>query len=226
MFQVAGDLWCSDMPFRFAGLEFGARMTVARLPSGGLFLHSPIRASETLVSAVRELGEVRYLIAPNLLHHLFVRDWVVLTPSAELHVAPGLGEKRADLSPTAILGEKPDEGWADAIDQVVIGGWPFASEVAFFHRSSSTLILTDMAFNFGSNSPPLTRLFGRIAGCYESLGPTLLEKLTVRDRIAFRHSLERILAWPFERVIVSHGNVAEKGARAQLERNYAWVLAP
>ena len=44
------------------------------------------------------------------------------------------------------------------------------------------------------------------------------------DRDAFRASLERMLDWPFERVIVAHGAVSERGGREELVRNYAWLL--
>ncbi len=111
------------------------------------------------------------------------------------------------------------------VDQVLLGGFPFMNEVVFFHRPSTTLIATDLAFNVGSSSPPLTRLVFRLGGTYGRLSPTLLERrLLVRDRTAFRHSLERILEWPFDRVVVAHGEVSEKGGREELVRGYSWLL--
>ena len=75
MQQLASDLWVSDTPLRFLGLEVGARMTVVRLPDGGLWLHSPVRAAPELVREVQALGPVTCLVAPNKLHHLFVGEW-------------------------------------------------------------------------------------------------------------------------------------------------------
>jgi hypothetical protein len=132
--------------------------------------------------------------------------------------------KRADLTIAGVLADEPEPGWKDAVDQVLVGGFPFANEVIFFHRPSATLIATDLAFNVGSSSPPLTRLVFRLAGAYGRLSPTLLERLLVRDRRAFRQSLERILEWPFDRVVVAHGNVCERGGREELVRGYSWVL--
>ena len=103
-------------------------------------------------------------------------------------------------------------------------GFPFANEVVFFHRPSATLIATDLAFNLGPDSPFLTRLVMRLGGAYGRLAPSLFERLMVRDRPSFRRSLERILSWPFDRVVVAHGDVAEKGGREELARGYAWVL--
>lgn len=224
MQQLHSDLWIADSPQRFLGIEIGARMAVVRLPGSKLLLHSPIAASAELVREVEALGPVAYLVAPNRFHHLFVSDWQEAFPEASLYVAPGLETKRPDLEITGVLGEAPEPGWADPIDQVLVHGFPFANEVVFFHRPSATLLLTDLAFNIGPSAPPLTRLAFRAGRAYGRLSPTLIERILVRDRPAFRRSLTRILEWPFERVVVTHGQVLEKGGREALARGYSWVL--
>ena len=224
MQQLHSDLWITDSPLRFLGLEVGARMTVVRLPGPKLLLHSPIAAAPDLVREVKALGPVAYIVAPNRLHHLFVGEWQGACPDALLYVAPGLDTKRADLPIAGVLADEPEPGWKGVVDPVLLRGFPFANEVVFFHRPSTTLIATDLAFNVGSSSPPLTRLAFRLGGTYGRLAPTLLERLLVRDRAAFRHSLERILEWPFHRVVVAHGKVSEKGGREELVRGYSWLL--
>ena len=225
MKQLHTDLWISDSPLRFLGLEVGARMTVVRLPDSKLLLHSPIEATDELVREVEALGSVAYIVAPNRLHHLFVGEWQRACPDASLFVAPGLETKRADLTiDGGVLGEEPEPGWKGVLDQVLLEGFPFANEVVFFHQPSATLIATDLAFNVGASSPRLTRLFFRLGGTFGRLSPTLLERLLVRDRVAFRRSMERILEWPFERVVVAHGDVSENGGREELVRGYSWVL--
>jgi hypothetical protein len=224
MQQIHSDLWVADSSLRFFGVEVGARMTVVRLPGPRLFLHSPIAASPELVNEVKALGPVAYLVAPNRFHHLFVGPWKQACPEASVFVAPGLDTKRPDLEIAGVLTDEPEPGWAETVEQVLMGGFPLANEVVFFHRPSRTLIATDLAFNLGPSSPLATRLFVRLAGTYGSLAPTLLERLAVRDRIAFRRSLERILEWPFERVVVAHGEVSEQGGREELIRGYRWLL--
>jgi hypothetical protein len=224
MQQLHADLWVTESPLRFLGLEVGARMTVVRLPDSKILLHSPIAVSPELVREVKSLGTVAYLVAPNRLHHLFVGEWMEVFPEARVYVAPGLDTKRADLKIEGVLAEEPETGWQGTLDQTLLDGFPFANEVVFFHRPSATLIATDLAFNVGPSSPPLTRLFFRLAGAYQRLSPTPLERMLVRDRKAFRESLERILEWPFERVVVAHGEVSENGGREELIRGYAWIL--
>jgi hypothetical protein len=224
MQQLHSDLWITESPLRFLGLEVGARMTVVRLPGSKLLLHSPIAAAADLVREVKGLGPVAYIVAPNRFHHLFVGEWQQACPDASIYVAPGLESKRSDLSIAGVLGDEPEPGWKGVVDQVLLRGFPFANEVVFFHRPSATLIAADLAFNIGPSSPPLTRLAIRLGGGYGRLSPTLLERFLVRDRRAFRHSLERILEWPFERVIVAHGDVTEEHAREELIRGYSWLL--
>ncbi len=223
MRQLDTDLWVAEAPLRFAGLEVGTRMTVVRLPDGGLFVHSPIPADPELLREVEALGRVAFLAAPNRLHHLFVQEWQQACPEASLFVAPGLDDKRPDLAIAGVLTHEPEPGWREVLDQIVVDGFPFANEVVFFHRPSATLIATDLAFNIQASSAPLTRLFFRVGGSYGRLGPSLLERILVRDRAAFRASLKRILEWPFERVVVGHGEICEQGGREQLVEGYAWL---
>lgn len=224
MQQLHSDVWVAEAPLRFVGVEVGARMTVLRLPDQKLLLHSPISATPDLVKEVSALGEVAYIIAPNRFHHLYVHEWQEACPEAAVYVAPGLEKKRKDLKIAGVLTNQAEPGWADVLGQIAVGGFALANEVVFFHRPSATLIATDLAFNIGPNSPALTRLMIRISGTYGRLAPTLLERIAVRDRPTFRRCLEQILEWPFERVIVAHGDVSEKGAREQLTEGYQWVL--
>jgi hypothetical protein len=122
-------------------------MTVVRLSDGGLFLHSPIRLDGGLRAELDGLGEVRALVAPNKAHHLFADDCRAAYPNAKLYAAPGLPEKRKDLKFDGLLADEPRIEWRGDLEQQRIRGMPMLNEVAFFHPSSRTLILTDLVFN-------------------------------------------------------------------------------
>lgn len=224
MRQLDDDLWIADQPLSIAGIELGARMTVLRLPDQRLLLHSPIRPTPELLEEVRALGKVGAVVAPNRFHHLFAGAWLGACPGASLFVAPGLETKRPDLPVAGLLSDTPEPMWKGAVEQVVLRGIPLTNEVVFFHAASRTLIATDLAFHIGPDRPALTRLAFRLSGAYGHLAPTLLERLLVRDRTTFRASLQRILDWPFDRVIVAHGTVLETGGRRELARGYSWLL--
>lgn len=68
-------------------------MTIVRLNSGALLLHSPVRLTEDLGKELDALGQVKYVVAPNKFHHLHVGDYVRAYPGAEFYAASGLPEK-------------------------------------------------------------------------------------------------------------------------------------
>jgi hypothetical protein len=222
--ELAPDLWTADQPLRFLGVELGARMTVVRLPGSKLLLHSPISHTPELAARVEALGSPAILIAPNRFHHLHVRDWQAAYPASRLYVAPGVEKKRPDLIVAGVLGESPLPDGADVLDQALIDGYPIANEVVFFHRPSSTLIASDLVFNVGASSPALTRIAFRSMGAYGRPSFTVFERLLIRDRAAFRRSLERILSWPISRMILAHGSVVEREAHAALADAHSWAL--
>jgi Domain of unknown function (DUF4336) len=215
----------AEQPLRFLGLELGARMTLVRLAEGGLLLHSPIRPTEQLLAAVRSLGHVAAIVAPNRFHHLFAGDWLGACPGSRLFVAPGLEAKRPDLAVAGVLGDEPEPLWKGVLEQALIQGYPLSNEVVFFHPASRTLIASDLAFHMTADRPARTRLVFRLSGGYGRLAPTFVERLFVRDRAGYRASLERVLEWPFERVIVAHGAVLESDGRRELARGFGWLLS-
>src|SRR4051812_30918615 len=58
----ARDLWTVAAPQKMMGLHLGTRMTVVRLPGGGILLHSPVPISPALRQEIDALGEVAHLI--------------------------------------------------------------------------------------------------------------------------------------------------------------------
>ena len=224
--RLAEDLWVVERAQSFYGLPVGARMTVMRLRDGRLLLHSPVSLDPALREELDAVGRVAYVVAPNRLHHLHAGDVRRCYPDARLWIAPGLERKRPDLAFEAVLGDEAPEAWRGQVDQVFCAGRPYENEVAFFHRASRTLILCDLAFHFGPSDAAPTRLLMKLLRSYGRLGPSKLDPLLIRDRRAARESLERILSWDFDRVVVAHGDVQESGGKALLRDGYAWLLRP
>lgn len=224
--QLAEDLWVAERPQSFFGLPVGTRMTVIRLSGGRLLLHSPVALDAALRAQLDALGRVCFAVAPNRVHHLYAGDVRKAYPESRLWIAPGLETKRPDLVYEAILTDEAPAEWRGEVDQAFFAGRPYENEVAFCHRASRTLITCDLAFNFGPSAPALTRFWMRMIRSYGHLGPTKLDPLLIRDRKAARASLERILAWDFDRVVVAHGDVQESGGREILREGYAWLLSP
>ncbi len=222
---LAKDIWVAERPQKFYGLPVGTRMTVMRLSGGRLLLHSPVVLDAELRAELDAIGRVRYVVAPNRVHHLYAGDVAKAYPEARLWVGPGLERKRPDLKFVAVLGDESPEEWREEVGQTFFRGRPYENEVVFFHRASRTLILCDLAFNFGPSAAAPTRFLMKLIRSYGRFGPSKLDPLLIRDRSAARTSLDRILAWDFDRVVVAHGEILETGGRAALREGYAWLLS-
>jgi hypothetical protein len=218
---LSDDLWIHERRLRFLGLETGARMTVVRL-QGGLFIHCPAPLSPALQAEIDALGPVKAIVASSLFHHLGVRSWQDAYPDALVCCCPGLEKKRADLRWDRILGDVPEPEWAGEVDQVFFAARKLENEVVFFHANSRSLICADAVFNLAKHSSRLTRLVAFIMGNREP-GATWLEHIMMRDRPAAREQIGRMLAWDFDRIVLSHGPIVASGGREVLRRAYAWL---
>ena len=225
LIPLGENLWVAERPQTFYGLPVGTRMTVIRLSGGRLLLHSPVALDSRLRAELDALGRVCLAVAPNRVHHLYAGAVALAYPETRLWIAPGLERKRPDLEFVALLGDEAPEEWRGEVDQIFFRGRPYENEVVFFHRASRTLILCDLAFNFGPRAATPTRLLMKLLRSYGHFGPSKLDPLLIRDRDAARQSLERILAWDFDRVVVAHGEVLASGGREALRTGYSWLLA-
>lgn len=218
MRRLAPDLHVLEAPQRFLGLQVGARMTVMRL-AGGLLVHSPVAVDPAVVAP---LGRLRWVLAPNLLHHLHAGPWIAA--GGEGWAAPGLAAKRPDLAFAGTIGEG-DHPFGDEVDLLPLRCFPFANEVALLHRPSRTLVLTDLVFNFAPSAPWLTRAAMACLCGYPGCRATALERVGMRRDVA-REELGAILGWDFDRLIMAHGEVVETGAKRALAQAYGWLGLP
>jgi hypothetical protein len=218
-------IWTWDEPFRRAGIEFGARMTIVRLPNGDLWIHSPLEPGDEMRRAIDEIGPVRHVIAPNKMHYLGTKAFHEAYPEAQLYGAPGLAEAHSDIPFNTTLGEMPEAAWDDVLEQVVFHG-NLLNEVVFLHREARTLIVTDLCFYLkDGQGNAATQLFAKAAGVHDRPGPTPIFKLATRDHNQARHALDCILRWDFDRIILSHGAIYESNGKAALREKFAWLLS-
>ena len=228
---VAADIWVVDGPaVRLYGMPFSTRMTIVRLASGAVWIHSPTKPTDDLVRAVTALGPVRHLIAPNWLHYSYIADWQRLFPDAASWAAPGVRERARSHGTAArfdhdLTAEAPEE-WAGEIDQTIAAGSDVHREVVFFHRASRTLILVDLIENFEPAKLPwwmglLVRFVG-IADPAGKMPPDM--KRTFRGREGeLREAVQRMIDWGPERVILAHGRWHEDDGVAELRRAFRWL---
>ncbi|MEF1175137.1 DUF4336 domain-containing protein, partial [Vibrio sinaloensis] len=177
MEKLGENIWiCDGTTVSFLGFPFKTRMTVIRLASDELWIHSPIKMSPALSEQIAQLGEVKYLIAPNHLHHLFISDWLSAYPQALLFGTDEVIKKRSDLIFEGSLNSSTEALWAGEIEQELFSGSPVMEECVFFHVTSRALIVTDLVENFsGEDFNYWQRLVARGVGILAPNGKTPLD---------------------------------------------------
>lgn len=221
MKRINEGLWTHAAPLSLLGAELGTRMTV--LDSGqGLVLYSPTPIDDALAEQIESEGEVRWIVAPSLFHHLFAKAAKARWPEARLLAAPGLDAKVRELGSDGELGpEAPDE-WGDGIATHPIGGMPKLNEVALLHRPSRTLVVADFLFNV-VEAGWWTRTFLGLTGGYGGPRQSRVLRSSVKDREATKRSRDVLLDWDFDTVTMCHGSVIETGGKDALASASAWL---
>ncbi len=226
--EFGRNIWIADGPEVVAmlGFHYPTRMAVIRLSNEDLFVWSPVALTRGLRESIDALGKVRHLVAPNSLHHLFIADWRDAYPGASVYAAPGLREKRRDITFDGDLGEGVAAEWGRDIEQVVVEGNAITREVVFFHRDSRTVIFTDLLQHLPDGWYSGWRTIVAKLDLMVGPEPSVPRKfrMAFTNRRAAGVSVERILAWPAEKVIMAHGAPVTDDGQAVLRRAFRWLM--
>jgi hypothetical protein len=194
------------------GFKLPIRTTVIRDRSGGLTLISPLAIDDALANTIESCGRVEHLVAPNLLHHLFLPAAQKRWPEAKTYAPAQLAAKKPGLQIDVSLAN------AAPVDLqcVFVAGQPKVMEYVFFHAPSRSLVVTDLVFHILSPQGWLTGPILRAVGAHGKLAQSRALRLMTKDRAAALQSVQKILDLDFDRLIVAHGEVIESQAKARL----------
>lgn len=223
--SVAEGVWVVDFDFALLGVHLGLRTTVLATGDGGVVVIAPGKLEPADLDAIRALGPVRAVIAPNAFHHIYLRRAAAAFEGARVLAAPGVAAKQPELRIDATLGTPEAAAlgvFGTAIDTLSLVGSKSA-ETVFFHRPSRTLIVTDSVFNVQTSDHLWTRTFLKMNGAYGAPSASRIFRASIKDRAAFRKSVDRMLAFEPERIVMAHGALIEKGGREALARTYDWL---
>ena len=176
---VKNTIWTFDQIQGVLYVTVPIRMTVVKLDTGGLFVYAPVAPTPECIRLMRELeaqhGKVRYIILPTasgLEHKVFVGPFARKFPKAQVYVAPNqwsfpiqlpLSWLGFPLGRTHILPEDCTQTpFCNEFDYAVLGpitlGLGSFEEVAFFHRRSRTLLVTDAILAIPEIPPDIVQL--------------------------------------------------------------------
>jgi glyoxylase-like metal-dependent hydrolase (beta-lactamase superfamily II) len=100
----------------------------------------------------------------------------------------------------------------------------FLDEIVFHHLPSRSLIVADLLFNLSEKDAWITRTMGSLVigplpGCRF---PRLYRPVTNLRRL--RETVQRILHWDFDRIIVGHGAIVENNGKEVFRTAFRWLL--
>ena len=210
------------------GIMFSTRMVVVRLSDGSLLVDSPVSVPFDMLKRITELGPVRYLVAATPRHVWRLEGWHTLFPEAQLWAprSTPFTLKKRQLLFTGTLGDAPPQGWTDDLDQLAFKGNPLIEEVIFFHRQSGTVILDDLIqIHPIVKGKALRNALFKLEGVGHPHGGVPLDiRLSFTNRNLARRSLEKLLSWDFDKLIIAHGECIEKHAKEFVERAFRWLV--
>ncbi|KAF7546348.1 hypothetical protein G7Z17_g8503 [Cylindrodendrum hubeiense] len=243
-----------SVPFaRFGRIKVGGRGTLVKLTSGALAVFSPVALTDTAKAKVTEMGgDVRYIVALDFEHHIFVSEWAKAYPAAKIIGPQGLPEKRAKQQDDPKIGneefavvftkeKKSEIHISDEFDADFEYEYVDAHanlELVFFYKPERVLIEADLMFNLPATEQyskvpkaeqPADGFLGKLfAGLQDSQGDARWIKrfnwFSIKDRASFDDSVRRIDQWDFATIIPCHGDVLEGNAKDTFRKVFEWHL--
>lgn len=245
-----------SVPFkRFGTVPIGGRGTVVKLTSGSLAVFSPVAMTDDVKAKLAELGgNVKYIIAPDIEHHIFITEWHQAYPEAKIIGPEGLPEKRAEQSKTdpkigndefAVVFKAEDKlniRIDDEFDHDFLYEYVHShanKELVFLYKPEKIMVQADLMFNLPANEqyskvPESEKKPGLVAKMFMSMQTTegeakgnkrfLWYLLSARDRPGFNESVQRIGAWDFETIIPCHGDSIVGDGKQVFEKVFEWHL--
>ena len=215
MDEMAPGILGIDQPFGRIGINLGRRTTILERSDGNLTLIAPGRFEPDEVAAIEALGTVDTIVAPSLLHDLDLAQSLEAFPSARLLGTMDYGRKRS-IESIDLDSVEARKRLGGEVDVFLVEGMPRANESVLYHAPTGSLIVADLIMNIHDQQGWLGRRLLQWAGTYQKPGCSRLFRFLIKDRVAFRKSVEPLFDLDLERIIVSHGTIIEQDASQAL----------
>lgn len=248
--DVTPNITTLSVPFsRFGLIKIGGRGTLVKLQTGNVAVFSPVALTPAVKSKVKSIGPIKYIVAPDIEHHIFLTPWAAEYPEAEVIGVEGLPEKREGNPDTKgtkfhhIFSSKNklDMRISPEFDEEFAYEYFHShtnKELVFLHKPSRTLIEADVLFNLPATEQyskagvdPRSGIFTKLfASLMNTKGDLVWQKRFLwyaaagKDRAGFAESAKRIRQWDYDRIIPCHGDVIETGGKSIMEQATAWFV--
>lgn len=201
--KVIEGVWRVDGTLAY--LPMPRTMTLARLPSGGLFVHSAIELDDARARAVEALGKPEVIVVPSPYHTLDARKLKARWPSARL-VAPAAARPVVERKIGAGAIEASCEETLHALG-VTFHTVPGLKPQELVYEVAGALVFCDALFNLQEHLPGAGGVVFRVIGSTGFCGMTWIGRnFLARDTKAFARWLRDVAATlPIDAITVAHG---------------------
>jgi len=234
--EVKNGVWTFSRPFTRSGVvPFGGRSVAVKLNDSSVWLFASTKADEETLGKIREIGPVKYIVAPDYEHYLNLADFHKAFPEAKVIGVDGLEAKPAlaEVKFSGIYGKDPEGtkyGFEDEISACYFSGFQ-NKDVAFCHKASKTLIEADLLFNMPpkeqyskTNESPT----GWIPFVGNMTPFTWAHKFMIDrviwDKPATKIHAQTVNSWDFDTIIMCHGDVIESNGKVAWQALYEKYL--
>ena len=142
MMRLADNIWLFSYPLIALGVDLRRNVTVIRLDSGRLVIHSTARFTEADATQIRGLGEPGWLVEGMIDHDTFSKEGRTAFPNIPF-LAPVGFRDRVDFEVGSL--DAASSAWLPELEVIRIDGAPKMAEHVFFHHPSGTLIVSRSA---------------------------------------------------------------------------------
>ncbi len=227
LYEFQHNVWILDGNLiHFKTMPILPKTVIIKLENGNLWVHSPITLTTQRLDLIKPLGEVHYLVAPNKYHYQGVDDWKKEFPMAQLWVSPDAPKHLPKIHHDHVIDPNADNyPWSGEIDQVLMAGNRFLDEIFFIHKPSKTLIVTDWIHRQDPTKEvfPWTYIKKGLNMVNPNGGVPRHIKRTLTNKDLGRKSINTVLSWDFDSVIVGHGSCVEHNGRDHVKEVFAWL---
>ncbi len=221
--KIGNNIWEYKDELRMpGGVFFSLRSVAVLLTKGDIWLHSPCDFPDGAIIELKTLGDVRYIVAPNTFHHLFVAKTALNFPKAEIWCARGVSKKQEKLEMDGELTRSVP--WSQEIETLPLEGAPSLNETVFFHHESKSFICTDFIFNIHSFKNLRTKFLMTLMGANKKFAQSRAWRFIGKDKALLAQGTTEILSWNFDRVVMGHGQILETpDAKEHVLNATAWL---
>ncbi|KAJ8118898.1 hypothetical protein OPT61_g226 [Boeremia exigua] len=227
----------------------GNRATAIRLHDGRMLLLNPIQFKPRVRAKLETLGGV-HLIACDLGHHIYIREYLEIWPATKSIGVPALEGKRDDVRWDLIYSDsmtRPEKefDFTEDFETVLFEGF-ITYFVAWYHRPTRTMIQADLMMNLpctevgqqitNTSQCVLTysqqystssadqglgsREFAKCANPHSVWFRRLIYYIATVDFALMQRDAKRVAEWDIGRIVPCHGDVIDEDGNAAWESAY------